>query len=137
LSIRLPSTVISPLSLLIEAGDRPQQRRLAAARRPEQREELAGLDGQLDIVERVTPGYFLVMPLDRRGPRPSPALHQRLPLVDVFLALVRGVLDVVLDQLDLVQRLQRRRAASRPCGSAAGRAPAPRDSASPRTAPSR
>ena len=32
--------------VLVEAGDQPQQRRLARARGPEQREELAGLDGE-------------------------------------------------------------------------------------------
>jgi hypothetical protein len=39
-----PSTSSSPLLVAVEAGDQPQQRALAAARRPQQREELAGLD---------------------------------------------------------------------------------------------
>ena len=36
---------------LLEAGDHPQRRGLAAAGRSEQREELAGLDAQLDVVD--------------------------------------------------------------------------------------
>jgi len=35
----------------IEAGDHPQQRRLAAARRTEKGEELAGLDGEAHVVD--------------------------------------------------------------------------------------
>ena len=37
----------------VEAGDEPQRRRLAAARRPEQREELALAELDLDAVERL------------------------------------------------------------------------------------
>ena len=37
---------------MLEAGDRHQRRRLAAAARPEQREELALLDREADVVER-------------------------------------------------------------------------------------
>ena len=33
----------------IEAGDQPQQRRLAAARGPQHRQELTGLDSQVDV----------------------------------------------------------------------------------------
>ena len=36
---------------LLEAGDHPQQRRLAAARRPDEHEELAAADGQRDVVD--------------------------------------------------------------------------------------
>ncbi len=35
----------------IEAGDHAQQRRLAAAGGPEQREEFAGLDGEAHVVD--------------------------------------------------------------------------------------
>ena len=37
---------------LLEAGDHPQRRRLAAAARPEQREELALVDAQVERVHR-------------------------------------------------------------------------------------
>ena len=37
----------------LEAGEQPQQRRLAAARRPEQHETLARLDVEIDAVDRV------------------------------------------------------------------------------------
>ena len=36
----------------LEAGDHPQRRRLAAAARAEQREELAGLDEEVDVGDR-------------------------------------------------------------------------------------
>jgi len=36
----------------LETGDQPQQRRLARARRAEQGEELALVDGQVDSVDR-------------------------------------------------------------------------------------
>jgi hypothetical protein len=41
-----------PLVRVLEAGDDPQQRRLAAAAGTEQRRELAGGDGEVDVVER-------------------------------------------------------------------------------------
>ena len=40
-----------PLGRLLEAADHPQRRGLAAARRPEQREELTGLDHEVDVVD--------------------------------------------------------------------------------------
>jgi hypothetical protein len=40
---------------LLEAGDDPQQRRLARTRRPEQREELPVGHGQADLADRVEP----------------------------------------------------------------------------------
>ncbi len=36
---------------LLEAGDHPQRRRLAAARRPEERHELAPLGGQVEVLD--------------------------------------------------------------------------------------
>ena len=36
----------------LEAGDDAQQRGLARARRPEQRDQLAGVDVQIDVVDR-------------------------------------------------------------------------------------
>ena len=35
----------------LEAGDHPQRRRLAAARRPEERDELAPLGGQVEVLD--------------------------------------------------------------------------------------
>ena len=43
----------------VEAGDDPQQRGLAGARRPEQRQQLAVADLQIDIVERGELAEFL------------------------------------------------------------------------------
>ena len=40
------------LGRLLEARDHPQRRRLAAPRRPEQREELAALDREVEVVDR-------------------------------------------------------------------------------------
>src|SRR5690606_29964583 len=37
---------------LLEAGDHAQQGRLATARRPDQHEELAGLDGEVEVADR-------------------------------------------------------------------------------------
>ena len=49
----VPSAEQDPAGVgLLEAGDHAQQRRLARARRPEQREELAGLDGEVQGVDR-------------------------------------------------------------------------------------
>src|SRR4029079_4331077 len=41
-----------PLRLLCEACDHPQERRLAAAGRPDEDHELAALDRQADVVDR-------------------------------------------------------------------------------------
>ena len=41
----------APAGVLLEAGDHAQRRGLAAARRPEQRDELAALDRQIDVVD--------------------------------------------------------------------------------------
>ena len=43
----------SPGLVLVEAGDQPQQRRLARARGAEQREELARLDRQVDVAQHL------------------------------------------------------------------------------------
>jgi hypothetical protein len=51
-SIRTPSNRIRPAVLPVEACDGPQQGRLAAAGRTEQREELTRLDVEVDVVER-------------------------------------------------------------------------------------
>ena len=40
-----------PASGDFEPGDDPQQRRLAGPRRPEQREQFAGLDVEVDVVD--------------------------------------------------------------------------------------
>ena len=40
-----------PVGGLLEAGDHPQRRGLAAARRPEHREELARADGEVGVVD--------------------------------------------------------------------------------------
>jgi hypothetical protein len=42
---------MSPDVGVLEAGDHPQRRGLAAARRPEQRDELTGLGLQVDAVD--------------------------------------------------------------------------------------
>ena len=47
---------------LFEAGDQPQGGGLAATRRTEQREELAGLDAQVDTVHRGDVGELLAQP---------------------------------------------------------------------------
>ena len=46
-----PPIAISPARHLLEAGDRAQQRRLAAARRPDERDELAVPDVERDVVD--------------------------------------------------------------------------------------
>ena len=45
-------TVMRAAGLVIEAGEDAQQRRLSAAARPDDADELAGGDVQVDIVER-------------------------------------------------------------------------------------
>src|SRR4029079_14454470 len=45
----------SPGVRLLEAGDHAQRRGLAAARRAQQREELAGLDRQIEAVDSARP----------------------------------------------------------------------------------
>ena len=47
-----PPSVTRAVVGLLEAGDDPQRRRLARARRAEQREELAVGDRQVDVVDR-------------------------------------------------------------------------------------
>ena len=47
-----PSIVIVPAVGMLEAGDHPQGRRLAAAGRPEERDELAALGGQVEVLHR-------------------------------------------------------------------------------------
>jgi hypothetical protein len=48
-----------PRVLLVEAGDRAEKRGLAAAGRPEEREELARPDGEADVVEDLQPRIAL------------------------------------------------------------------------------
>jgi hypothetical protein len=47
-----PADLDLALGRLVEAGDHPQRRRLAAAGRAEQREELAGLHLEVDVIDR-------------------------------------------------------------------------------------
>ena len=47
----LPSTRMLPGVGLVEAGDEPQRGRLAAAARPEQRDELARAEREVDALE--------------------------------------------------------------------------------------
>ena len=47
----LPSTTIVPGGRLLEAGDHPQGRRLAAAGRAEERDELAALGGEVEVLD--------------------------------------------------------------------------------------
>ena len=56
-----PSTRMRPRRRVLEAGDHAQRRRLAAARRPEQRDERSALERERDVVDRH----------HRRGPRAS------------------------------------------------------------------
>ena len=53
---------------LLEAGDHAQRRGLAAARRAEQGEELAGLDVEVDPGHRHLVGVALLQALERDGP---------------------------------------------------------------------
>ena len=46
-----PSSRSTPRSRRLQPRDQPQQGRLAAAGRTEQRDELAGLDAEIDVVE--------------------------------------------------------------------------------------
>ena len=48
-----------PGGRLLEPGDQPQGRRLAAAGRAEQREERAGRDGEVEVLDRGEPGKAL------------------------------------------------------------------------------
>ena len=48
----VPFTVSVPTVACVQIGDQPQQRRLAAARRPDQRYELAPADRQIDVGQR-------------------------------------------------------------------------------------
>jgi hypothetical protein len=48
-----PSRRICPASGKIEAGDHAQDGGLAAARRPQQREELAAFHGETDVLHRL------------------------------------------------------------------------------------
>ena len=74
---------------LDEVGDQPQQRRLAAPRRPDQADELAGRDGEVDVDERVDlagragvehlAGARRPRPRARRSLIAAPATGGRLP----------------------------------------------------------
>ena len=46
-----PSMLIVPRGRVLEAGDQPQQRGLAAARRADEDDELAVLDVEVDVRE--------------------------------------------------------------------------------------
>ena len=75
-----PSIRILPAVGRLEAGQHPQQRGLAAAGRPQQREELALVDVDADIVDRVDVAELLgdVLDLDERlGARVLPGLDPR------------------------------------------------------------
>jgi len=50
----------------LEAADQPQERRLAAARGPEDRDEPAALDREIDIRERAVRAEILRKPGDRK-----------------------------------------------------------------------
>ena len=67
-----PSTRTRPAAWRDEAGDDAQQRGLAAAGRAEQGHELAGLDGQGDVVDgqrlAVADGQLFDVERARRGP---------------------------------------------------------------------
>jgi hypothetical protein len=58
----------------LEPRDDAQERRLARARRPEQRDELAGIDGKADVVDRgeTAEGLGDVANLDTHRPKPTP-----------------------------------------------------------------
>ena len=49
----------------LEAGDHPQRRRLPAAARPEQREELAFADGERDVADRLSLAETLAHAFER------------------------------------------------------------------------
>ena len=56
----LPPTETTPAVRLLQAGDRPQRRRLAAARRAQQGEQLARLDLEADVVDGEDPAAIAV-----------------------------------------------------------------------------
>jgi len=53
----------APARRALEPGDEPHERRLAAARRPQERQELAVLDLQIDAVDRLHAAKVLLMPM--------------------------------------------------------------------------
>jgi hypothetical protein len=65
------------LGRLDEVGDDPQQRRLPAAGRPDQRDELAGADGEVDAGERLHRGRALAEALSEalECDRGRPGVH--------------------------------------------------------------
>ena len=75
-----PSIITAPDEMLLEARDGAQKRGLAAARRPQQREELARLDGRGDAAQRVIIAIILmhILKLDHRR-----AVGHRKPPVSV------------------------------------------------------
>ena len=77
-----PSSRIAPSVGRLEAGDHPQRGRLAAARRAEQREELARGDGEVGVVDGDEVGEALgdMVDLDDRAALGAggPVLSRRL-----------------------------------------------------------
>ena len=78
-----PPSVIAAGVRLLEAGDHAQRRRLARARRAEQREELAVRDVQVDVVDRDDVAVGLARALDAR-----PSANAALEDVEAPLELV-------------------------------------------------
>src|SRR4051794_38031661 len=100
LSIRLPSKRISPLSARLKPAIVRSNVVLPQPEGPSSVKNSPGSTARSTLSRAMTPGYFLVMPLSStRAKACSPSLHQLLPLVDVLLALVGRILDVVFDQL--------------------------------------
>ena len=81
-----PPSVMRPRVRLLEAGDHAQRRRLARARRAEQREELAVRDVQVDVVDRDDVAVGLARAFDARP-------HANAALEDVEAALELVVRD--------------------------------------------
>ena len=65
-----PSTVTVPAVGVDDAADDVDQRRLAGAVRPEQREDLAAADVEVDVLERLEAGRVI-------GQSPRPGVFKR------------------------------------------------------------
>src|SRR5206468_4012268 len=88
------------------SGEDPQHRRLASAVRPEETEELPGLDAQVDVLEGV--GVPIPLPeLRRENGRPAAAINPVVPVLLTEIGIMLGAKTPRTATPDMVARAAR------------------------------